>query len=82
VEQDVNNMFAAASNCDLLLAVGTTLGVSPVNGLVPQAVNGGASVIIVNGGPTEMDDLATVIVEGPISELLPQIVGGESRPTR
>ena len=82
VEQDVDNMFAAASECDLLLAVGTTLGVSPVNALVPQAVHYGAPVIIVNGGPTEMDDLATVIVEGPISELLPQIVGGESRPTR
>jgi NAD-dependent deacetylase len=76
VESDVANMFAAVASCDLLLAVGTTLGVYPVAGLVPQATSQGAKVIIVNGGSTEMDSYATVIVEGSISELLPQVVGG------
>ncbi len=35
----------------------------------------GAPVVIVNGGPTEMDGLATVVVRGPIDETLPLIVG-------
>ena len=57
------------SRCDLLLAVGSTLGVFPAAGLVPVAVRHGAVVVIVNGGPTEMDDLADVVVQGSISEL-------------
>ena len=35
----------------------------------------GATVVIVNGGPTEMDDLADVRLDGSISEVLPAIVG-------
>ena len=66
----------AASRCDLLLAVGSTLGVFPAAGLVPVAVRHGAVVVIVNGGPTEMDDLADVVVNGSISEVLPALVRG------
>ena len=33
-----------------------------------------ATVIIVNAGPTEMDDLADVRLEGSISDLLPRLV--------
>ena len=34
----------------------------------------GASVVIVNGSPTEMDGLADVVVRGSISEVLPAIL--------
>ena len=32
--------------------------------------------MIVNGGPTEMDDLADVVVQGSISEVLSVLVRG------
>ena len=50
--------------------------VFPAAGLVPMAVQHGAVLVIVNGGPTEMDALADVVVYGSISEVLPQMVEG------
>ena len=65
---------AAARGCDLLLAVGSTLSVYPAAGMVPIAARAGARVVIVNGEPTELDDLADVVVRGPIGEVLPALV--------
>ena len=62
-----------AESCDLMLAVGTTLGVFPAANVVPVAAQRGARVVIVNGSETEMDDLADAILRGPISEILPQL---------
>jgi len=75
VAADLERADAAARRADLLLAVGTTLGVYPIANVVPIAKVHGAPVVIVNGGPTEMDDLADVRLEGSISELLPALVG-------
>jgi NAD-dependent deacetylase len=74
VPEDLMRAEAAASRCDVLLAVGSTLGVFPAAGLVPVAVRHGAAVVILNGGPTEMDDLADVVVRGSISEVLPALI--------
>ena len=60
---------------DLMLAVGSTLTVYPAAGMVPIAARSGAHVVIVNGEPTAMDDLATVVVGGSISDVLPLICG-------
>jgi len=76
VPEDLLRAEAAAAECDLLLAVGTTLGVFPAAGLVPTAVRHGAVVVIVNGEPTEMDRLADVVVLGSLGECLPALVGG------
>ena len=76
VAEDLFRAEAAAAACDLLLAVGSTLAVFPAAGLVPVAVRHGAVVIIVNGDPTEMDQLADVVVNGSISECLPAMVEG------
>jgi NAD-dependent deacetylase len=73
-ERDLQRAFAAAAECDLLLAVGTTLGVFPVARLVPTAVSAGARVVILNGSPTEQDDAADVVVLGSISEVLPALL--------
>lgn len=74
VAEDLERADTAAASCDLLLAVGSTLGVYPAAGLVPIAVRSGAVVIIVNGGPTELDDLADLVIQGSISEVLPALV--------
>jgi NAD-dependent deacetylase len=76
VPEDLMRAEIAAAECDLLLAVGSTLGVFPAAGLVPVALRHGAVVVIVNGGPTEMDALAEVLVFGSISECLPALVSG------
>lgn len=76
VPEDLFRAESAAGACDLLLAVGSTLGVFPAAGLVPVAVQRGAVVVILNGGPTEMDSLADVTVYGRIGECLPKMVEG------
>ena len=77
VVEDLERAHEAASACDLLLAVGSTLAVYPAAGLVPTAYQSGASLVIVNGGPTEYDGLADVVVRGQISDVLPAIVDTE-----
>jgi NAD-dependent deacetylase len=65
---------AAAVQCDVLLAVGSTLSVYPAAGLVPLAREAGAEVVIVNAEPTPFDSIASAVVRGSISEVLPVLV--------
>ncbi len=74
VEDDLVRADVAARTCDLMLAVGTTLGVYPVANVVPLAKQHGARIVIVNADRTEMDDLADVVLRGSISELLPALI--------
>jgi NAD-dependent deacetylase len=76
---------AAAVDCDVVLAVGSTLSVYPAAGLVPLAQQAGAQLVIVNGSPTAYDDVADAVVRGSISQILPALVAttvpdGRSRP--
>ncbi|RMH72521.1 MAG: NAD-dependent deacetylase [Actinomyces sp.] len=73
--RDLARAEAAASACDLFLAVGTSLQVFPINETVPLAAAHGARIVIVNGEPTPYDALADVVVRGSISEVLPVITG-------
>ncbi len=75
VPEDLARAEEAASRCDLLLAVGSTLGVYPAAGLVPVAGRAGARIVIVNGEPTPFDHEADVVVRGRIGDVLPAIVG-------
>ncbi|MGY2085352.1 SIR2 family NAD-dependent protein deacylase [Blastococcus sp. SYSU DS0539] len=65
---------AAAADCDVLLAVGTSLTVHPAAGLVDIAVGSGARVVVVNAEPTPYDDVADLVVREPISTALPRLV--------
>jgi NAD-dependent deacetylase len=76
VAEDLFRAEQAAADCDLLLAVGSTLAVFPAAGVVPVAVRHGAVAIIVNGEPTEMDGLADVVLRDSISECLPALMEG------
>lgn len=69
----IERALRAAAACDLLLAVGSTLQVQPVAGMVPIAAEAGAHVVIVNAEPTAMDALADVVLRGPIGTLLPAL---------
>lgn len=79
VAEDLQRAAEAAERCDLILAVGTTLGVYPAANLVPIARSAGARVVIVNGEPTDMDHLADAVLRGPIGDLLPALVAAPSR---
>ena len=74
VQCDLQRADRASRECDLLLAIGTTLGVYPIAGMVPTAKESGAILVILNGQPTEMDSLADAVLQGSISEILPQII--------
>ena len=74
VERNLERSFRAAAECDLLLAVGSTLSVYPIARMVTIAVAAHSPVVIVNGSETDMDHLATVVLRGPISELLPELL--------
>ncbi|MCA1657342.1 MAG: Sir2 family NAD-dependent protein deacetylase, partial [Actinobacteria bacterium] len=53
---------AAAQDCDLFIAVGSSLSVQPAAGLAEVAHASGARVAIVNAQPTPYDDLADVVL--------------------
>ena len=72
--QAMERMQKAAVECDLMIAIGTTLTVYPVAQMVPIALENGASIIIVNGEKTAMDAMAKVVVNAPISDVLPIIM--------
>lgn len=74
VPEVIARALAASEACDLFLAVGSTLSVFPAANTVPRAKAAGARVVIVNGGPTEMDRYADVVVNGDISAVLPALV--------
>jgi NAD-dependent protein deacetylase/lipoamidase len=77
VRDDLARAQAAAEACDLMLAIGSTLSVYPVAGVVPLAKDAGARVIIVNAEPTAMDHLADAVLRGAIGEILPRLVAAD-----
>lgn len=64
----------AAQDCDLLLAVGTSLTVHPAAGLVDLALAAGARFIVINAQPTPYDPVADAVIREPISQSLPGLV--------
>ena len=76
VARDLARAEQAARACDLLLAVGSTLSVYPVAGLVPIAKESGARIVIMNGEPTAMDDIADAVLLGDLNEVLPRVLVG------
>jgi len=78
VAEDLARAERAAQECDLMLAVGSTLSVYPIAGVVPIAKQVDARVLIVNADRTEMDPLADVLLNGQIGEILPVILRSDS----
>jgi NAD-dependent deacetylase len=64
----------AATDCDVLLAVGSSLTVEPAAGLVRRAADAGARVVIINADPTPYDRVADVVLRSSIGLVLPTVV--------
>ena len=75
VPEVIDRALQVSDECDLMLAVGSTLSVYPVANCVPIAKRAGAAVIIVNGQSTEMDRHADHLLIGQIADILPRLVG-------
>jgi NAD-dependent deacetylase len=74
VPEVIDRALLVSEECDVLLAVGSTLSVFPAANCVPRAKAMGASVIIVNGDETAMDRYADHLLVGRIGEVLPSLV--------
>jgi NAD-dependent deacetylase len=66
--------FAAARRCDLVLALGSTLSVHPAASIPLVAAERGVALVIINRGATDLDDVATLRLEGDVGEILPPAV--------
>jgi NAD-dependent deacetylase len=66
----------AAGDCDLVLALGSTLTVYPAAAIPMTAARAGVPYAIVNRGETDHDSLATLRIEGDVVEVLPAAVEG------
>jgi NAD-dependent protein deacetylase/lipoamidase len=71
---DLRAAQRAAEQCDLLLAVGTTLQVQPAAALAEVATAAGARLVIVNRDPTPYDGIASALLRDPIGQALPRLV--------
>lgn len=64
----------AARACDLMLVVGTAGAVYPAAGLAHSARAAGARVVVVNTAPSELDDVAHVVLRGGAAQVLPALL--------
>ena len=74
VAEDLERAQSAASSCEVFLAIGTSLTVTPFALLPRYALQAGAKFVILNAQPTPYDRAAAAVIRGPIGEVLPAIV--------
>jgi NAD-dependent deacetylase len=75
-EEDIARSARAASECDLVIALGSTLSVHPAASFPLAAAERGVPYAIVNRGETEHDQhpAVTVRLEGDVVEIFPPAV--------
>ena len=73
VPEVIDRAMRAAGEADLLLAIGSTLQVYPVAAAVPRAKAAGARIVIINNEPTQFDEIADVVIQQRIGDVLPAI---------
>ncbi|MHA1271249.1 MAG: SIR2 family NAD-dependent protein deacylase [Candidatus Helarchaeota archaeon] len=76
-EKAINEAFSHAEKCDLLIVIGSSLVVSPINFLPSKALMNNAKLVIINWGlaaDTHFDTRATLIIKGKAGEILPKVL--------
>ena len=73
-QEELNRAFRAAEEADLVISVGSTLEVEPAASVPLAAARSGVPYVIVNQGATAHDSIATLRIEGDVTEVLPQAV--------
>lgn len=64
-----------ATQCDLFLAIGSSLVVWPAAGFPLLAKRNGAALVIINREPTEFDEIADLVVHNDIGDVLGPFIG-------
>ena len=67
-----------ALSCDLFVALGSSLVVYPAAGLPVLAKRAGATLVIVNREPTELDGFADLVLRAEIGPVMEPFIGEES----
>jgi len=73
VVEDLDRALGEAGACDLFVAAGTSLAVSPVNGMFLLASSRGAATAILTASPTPFDGAAGWKLSEPVEAVLPRI---------
>jgi NAD-dependent deacetylase len=74
-EEEMRRATELAQECDLFLAIGSSLVVWPAAGFPLMAKRNGAKLVIINREPTEQDDMADLVLRYDIGETLGPFVG-------
>jgi NAD-dependent deacetylase len=74
-EREMGRAQQATEACDLMIAIGSSLVVYPAAGFPILAKRLGAKLAILNREPTDMDEIADVVVNAEIGPTLSRIVG-------
>ena len=75
-EEPMRRARDLALGCDLFLAIGSSLVVYPAATLPALAKRNGATLVIINREPTELDDLADLVINAEIGPLLEPLIDG------
>ena len=71
VTDDLERALREAARCDLFVAAGTSLVVSPINQMFDAARRAGARTAILTASETPYDDYADFRIEDPVEQVLP-----------
>ncbi|MCK6474474.1 MAG: Sir2 family NAD-dependent protein deacetylase [Planctomycetes bacterium] len=73
---DLHRAFAAATTCDAVLALGSTLSVHPAASVPLAAAQRGVPCAVINRGETDFDgqSFVTLRLDGDVAEILPPAV--------
>jgi NAD-dependent deacetylase len=74
VPADLQRAQLAAQNCDMFLAVGSSLTVYPAAGLPEVALNAGAQLVVMNAQETPFDRVAAAVIPEQLGTVLPELV--------
>jgi NAD-dependent deacetylase len=75
-QQDMDNSATATEQCDLVIALGSSLSVHPAASVPIAAAQRGTPYVIINRGHTDQDGMAIVSLrmEGDVVELFPPAI--------
>ncbi len=76
-EEPMRRAAEETQQCDLFLAIGSSLVVYPAAGFPIMAKRGGARLVIINRDPTDLDHIADMVLNVEIGPVLGRLAGIE-----
>ena len=73
-EKDLHDALEHSKNCDVFLAIGSSLVVTPAAYMPQEALQAGAKIILLNEGETPFDNVVQLRIHGKAGVVLPQIM--------